>query len=70
MSRWLPLAPSRREHTVDVDCPDCSDMAIVCAQSFSIVRIPDIHDVVLRGREQQIAVCIEDDLGQRPFVSL
>jgi hypothetical protein len=55
---------------MDVNSPHCSDMAIVRAESFSIVGIPHIHNVVLGGREQEIAVRIEDDLGQGPLVAL
>jgi hypothetical protein len=55
---------------MDVDSPHCSDMAIVRAESLSIVGIPHIHNVVLGSREQEIAVRIEDDLGQRPLVAL
>lgn len=32
--------------TVDIDCPYCAVVSIVCAQPLSIIRKPDIDDVV------------------------
>ena len=40
-------------------------MAIVRAKALAIVRVPYIHEVVLRNRKEQIALAVKLDLVQR-----
>lgn len=45
-------------------------MSIKRPQSLPIRSIPDIHHRILRSGKEEIALCIEDDLGEGSFVSL
>jgi len=38
--------------TVDMNSPYSAYVAVVCAQSFAIVRVPHINDVILGGGEK------------------
>jgi hypothetical protein len=45
-------------------------MSFKRAQPLPIRGVPDIDDRILAGREQQIALGVEDDLSEGPFVTL
>jgi hypothetical protein len=52
-----------RTRTVDVYCPDRPVVSVVGSETFSIVRKPDIDDVVLGAGKEEIALFIEFYLG-------
>lgn len=58
------------KHTVDIDGPNTTDMAIVGAETFTIVRVPNIDNLVFGNRKEQIALTIVFDLGERTCMSL
>lgn len=62
----LPPIPPR---TVTRDCPDRTIVAVECAEALAVGREPHVDDLVLGRREEEIALGVEDDLGERTLVS-
>jgi hypothetical protein len=56
--------------TVNIDGPHCTNVAVICSKTLAIVRVPDIDDLVLGDREQEIAFAIVLDLCKRTSVTL
>jgi len=56
--------------TITCNRPHAAFVPIECTQPLSVRRVPYIDDAVLRGREQQITLGVEDDLRERSLVSL
>ena len=51
-------------HTVDIDRPDRSVVAVVSSKAFAIVREPDVGDMVLGAGEEQALNLIGIGVGQ------
>ena len=60
---------SRIELTVYVDGPDGTVVALVGSEALAVVREPRIDDGILCDREEQIALAVELDLGERTLVT-
>ena len=58
-----------REHTVDIDRPDCTIVTVVSSETLAVVREPDVDNVVLGAGEEQVSFLVELDLGQRSFMA-
>lgn len=48
--------------TVYIDRPDCAIVTVVCSQTLAVVGEPDVDDVILGAREEEIALPVELDL--------
>ncbi len=47
---------------VDIETPDCSDVAVVGSEPFAVDGVPHVRLTILRTREQEIALTIVLDL--------
>lgn len=53
-----------------VHSPDCTLMAVVCPQSFSVAGIPGTDNFIFGYRKQQVAVFVVLDLVDRSLLDL
>ena len=60
---------NKGRRTVNVNRPDCAVVSIVRAQPFSVIREPDVDNMVLRACKEEITLTVKLDLCERPFVS-
>lgn len=57
------------QRTVTRDGPDGTIVAVECTETLAVGREPHVDDLVLGRREEEIALGVEDDLGERTLVS-
>ena len=57
--RGLERVGREETRTVDVYCPNGAVVSAVGPETLSVVREPDIYDVVFGGGEEEIALLVE-----------
>jgi hypothetical protein len=55
--------------TVNCDGPHRTVVPVKGAEALAVRRVPHVDDLVLGRREEQVALGVEDDLGERTLVS-
>ena len=55
--------------TVDVYCPNGAVVPVVGPETLSVVREPDVDDVVFGARKEEIALLVEFYLRKGPLMS-
>ena len=75
-SRWggvgvvgVESESEEEERTIHIKRPHGALMPVVRAQSFPIIREPDVDDMVLGAGEEEIALLVELDLRERTLVA-
>jgi hypothetical protein len=56
---WREEGGRKETRTVDVYCPDGAVVSAVGPETLSVVREPDIYDVVFGGGKEEITLLVE-----------
>jgi hypothetical protein len=59
----------RKRHTINIDRPDRSIVAIVSSEALAVVCEPDVDYMVSGARKEEVTLLVELNLGQSSFMA-
>ena len=66
---YIPRIQERVAHTWYITAPDSSIVTFVCANTFTVVSVPNVRGMIFGTREEKVSISIILEESERPLVS-